>query len=675
MLNKKLLIFILVSSILSNGFAQVVCSTLGQNPGTAFPVCGTDTFSMASVPICGDRKLPAPCTSVNVTLTDKNPFWYRFTCFTAGTLGFLIKPTTSTDDYDWQLFDITNRNPDEVYTDVSLFVACNWSGEVGNTGASAAGTSITVCASEPGVPFRPLFSAMPTLQLGHTYLLLISHFSDSQSGYSLSFGGGTANITDPIVPALLKARAPCDGTKISVKLNKKMKCSSLAADGSDFTISPAIAPIIGATGIGCSSGFDMDSIVITLGGIVPPGNYTIGIKTGTDGNNLLDNCNRGIPAGQTLPITVFPLVSTPIDSLSKTGCAPDELQLVFNDPMFCNSIAPDGSDFIVTGPSAVTVAGATGVCSTDGFTYVVKVRLSTPVQTAGNFQVMLRSGSDGNTIINECGVETIAGAFKTFTTKDTVSALFNTRIRYGCITDTINYTHDGRNGVNSWKWSFDNNISSKAKDTSITWQLEGQKLATLIVTNGTCTDTATATLLLNSRVKASFESTANACPGDPVVFKDLSTGPVVTWIWNFGNSNSSLLKTPANQFYQASAAPRNVLSQLIVKNSIGCADTATNAIYVLSNCYIAIPKGFSPNNDGLNDYLYPTNAYKAKDLLFRVYNRVGQLLFETRTWTTKWDGTFKGNPQDPGTYVWVLSYTNIDSGIRVEQKGSTVLIR
>lgn len=664
-----------MTAFFASGYTQDICTTLGQNPGTAFPVCGTDTFSMASVPICGNRVIPAPCTSVNVTLTDKNPFWYRFTCFTAGTLGFLIKPATSTDDYDWQLFDITNRNPEDVYTDGSLFVACNWSGEVGNTGASAAGTSLVVCASETNAPFRPLFSSMPTLKLGHTYLLLISHFSDSQSGYSLSFGGGTANITDPIVPALLRARAPCDGTKISVKLNKKMKCSSLAANGSDFTISPAIAPIISATGVGCVNGFDMDSVVITLGGIVPPGNYTITIQTGTDGNNLLDNCGRSIPAGQTLPVTVFPLVPTPMDSLTRTACAPDELQLVFYKPMFCNSIAPDGSDFIVTGTSTVTVAGASGVCTPDGFTNVVKVRLSAPIQNAGSFQVMLRSGSDGNTIINECGVETIAGATKPFTTKDTVSAIFNTRIVNGCITDTVYYTHDGRNGVNNWSWIIDNNIISRAKDTAITWQLEGQKPATLIVTNGTCSDTATASVLLNSRVKAAFASAVNVCPGDAVTFKDNSSGPVVTWLWNFGNNSSSSLQTPPAQSYQSSAAPRNVLPKLIVANSLGCADTAINTIYVLNNCYIAIPKGFSPNNDGLNDYLYPTNAYKAKDLLFRIYNRVGQLIFETRNWTNKWDGTFKGNPQDPGTYVWVLSYTNIDSGVRVEQKGSTVLIR
>src|SRR5678816_779851 len=104
----------LIVLCINSSSAQTPCDTLGQNPGTAFPVCGTDTFSISSVPICGDKRVPGPCT--NVPLTDKNPFWYKFTCFSAGTLGFVITPNTLSDDYDWQLFDVTNRNPNDVYT-------------------------------------------------------------------------------------------------------------------------------------------------------------------------------------------------------------------------------------------------------------------------------------------------------------------------------------------------------------------------------------------------------------------------------------------------------------------------------------------------------------------------------------------------------------------------------
>lgn len=672
--NKKILIYVLLFFLSRNSFSQTVCNGLGQNPQTAFPVCGTDTFKMASVPICGDRLVPGPCTASQVT--DKNPYWYKFTCFSAGTLGFLIKPNTFSDDYDWQLFDVTNRNPADIYTDSSLFVSCNWSGEPGNTGASAAGTLPSVCGSTGTGPALPLFSKMPSLLLGHNYLLLISHFSDSQSGYSLSFGGGSANITDPVIPNLLKARAACDGSSVSVKLNKKMKCSSLAANGSDFSISPAIAPIISAVGIGCSTGFDMDSVVLTLGGIVPPGNYSIRIETGTDGNNLLDNCDRGFPIGQSLPVTVYPLTPTPMDSISKIGCAPVVLELVFKDPMFCNSVAADGSDFVITGTQPVSIVGATGVCSANGLSQLVRVSLSAPIQRAGNFQIKLKNGTDGNTIINECGVPTIAGAMLQFITSDTVYADFNTKLRLGCLTDTIDYLHDGKNGVNSWNWSFDNNLSSTLKATSVVFSTYGQKRASLIVTNGTCHDTSSSTITLTSnKATASFESTAVVCPGDPALFTDKSTGSVTSWEWDFGNGNTSLLNIPPLQSYPSSNSIKNIPVQLIVKNIAGCPDTAIKTIQVIGNCYIAVPKAFSPNNDGLNDFLYPTNAYKAKDLLFKVFNRFGQLVFETQNWNIKWDGTYKGYPQDPGTFVWILQYINIDTGKRIELKGSTVLIR
>ena len=66
-----------------------------------------------------------------------NPFWYSFTCYTSGTLGFLITPKNLGDDYDWQLFDITGHNPSEVYTNPALIVTGNWSGTSGVTGAKS----------------------------------------------------------------------------------------------------------------------------------------------------------------------------------------------------------------------------------------------------------------------------------------------------------------------------------------------------------------------------------------------------------------------------------------------------------------------------------------------------------------------------------------------------------
>ncbi|MEO8412766.1 MAG: gliding motility-associated C-terminal domain-containing protein [Ginsengibacter sp.] len=647
------------------------CTALGQNPSTAFPVCGTDTFSQTTVPYCGGKLMPGICSADGVT--DINPFWYKFTCFKAGTLGFLITPNDLNDDYDWELFDITGRSPGDIYTNTSLFTACNWSGNTGLTGASAAGTSLQNCAG----PGYPTFSSMPSLKLGHNYLLLLSHFTafiPSQNGYKLSFGGGTASITDTLSPDIFHANASCDATQIFIKLNKRMKCSSLATDGSDFSISPAVTGISGTTGIGCNSGFDMDSVMLTLNSPLPPGNYSITIKNGSDGNTLLDYCDRNIDPGRNLPLVISPLKPVPMDSLSAVGCAPQSLQLVFAKNIKCNSVAANGSDFIVTGPSPVTVISAQGNCD-NGVSKVINVILSGAIVSQGNYQIKLAKGSDGNTVIDECGQETLAGSILNFLVKDTVSADFTYTIAESCAMDTIAFSHEGGNGVYRWFWQLGDAGTSMLRSPLAYFTTFGTKQIVLAVSNGVCSDTTTKTINLDNELKAVFETNNLLCPEDAATFINNSLGNISNYFWDFGVGSNSISKIPSPLHYPIESAEKIYTVRLVVENTAGCFDTAYSNIKVLKSCYIAVPNAFTPNGDGLNDYLYPLNAYKADNLEFSVYNRVGELVFHTNDWTQKWNGTLKGDPQDSGVYVWMLKYTNHDTGKKFFLKGSTLLIR
>lgn len=651
-------------------FSQT-CTTLGQNPSTAFPVCGTSVFFQSTVPVCGNRAIPGPCASDIVA--DKNPFWYRFTCFSSGTLGFVITPNNLQDDYDWQLFDITNRNPEDVFTDASMFVACNWSGEGGKTGASSSGRSLVVCAGFG----RPLYSSMPFLQQGRTYILLISHFTNSQSGYSLAFGGGTASITDPAEPALLYVRANCAGDQLKLKLNKKLKCNSISSNGSEFFIPGSTAQVVGASGFNCGSGFDTDSLVLTLNQSLPPGNHPLTIRNGSDGNTLKDNCDRLIPVGASVPLTILPVAPTPMDSLSPVGCAPSVLRLVFKRDIRCSSIAANGSDFFVTGTTPVSVAGAAGVCTADGLTSVIEVRLTSPIFLEGNYQVHLQRGSDGNTIIDECNRETPPGATIAFTTADTVSADFTYQIRYGCTYDTVLFFHDGAHRVNQWFWFFDRNGVSAVQNPQSIFRQFGYKQISLRTSNGVCSDTVTKMIHLDNVLEAAFTAPDFVCPQEAAVFKDTSIGHIAAWRWQFGNGSSSASQLPLPQTYTAPyfSNEQKYRVWLTVTDSLGCRDSAFADITAVGNCYISVPGAFTPNGDGLNDYLFPMNAYKADNLDFRIFNRWGQLLFQTTDFRKKWDGTFRGQIQQTDTYVWYLNYTHRETGKKFNLKGTTVLIR
>ena len=453
-----------------------------------------------------------------------------------------------------------------------------------------------------------------------------------------------------------------------------MKCSSLAANGSDFTISSASTGITQASGTSCSSGFDMDSIALKLSKPLPPGNYTISIKNGVDGNTLLDNCDQSIPAGNSLPLTILPLAPVPMDSLTTVKCAPQTLELVFKKDIRCNSIAPDGSDFMVTGPFPVTVTGASGNC-TDGITKTITVSLSAPIVNAGTYQIKLKPGNDGNTIVDDCAQETPAGSALNFSVKDTVSADFTYALLEGCKMTTFNFFHDGRNGVNQWAWHLDYNGNNSQQNPVTHFNTYGAKQISLSVTNGFCSDTISKTIIIGNELKAAFETNNLLCPEDAATIINSSIGNIVSYQWNFGDGSNSMIKDPPPKNYPLLESEKIYAIRLIVENNIGCTDTAFQSLKVLKSCYIAVPNAFTPNGDGLNDFLYPLNAYKADHLEFKVYNRLGQLVFQTKDWTQKWDGTIQGEPQDSGTFVWTLKYTHHDSGKHISMKGSAVLIR
>jgi gliding motility-associated-like protein len=602
-----------------------------------------------------------------------NPFWYKFTCFTGGTLGFVVTPNDLADDYDWQLFDVTNRDPNEVFSDPTLTVSYNWSGRSGVTGASSAGTSLFNCDGQA----YPLFSSMPVLIKDHNYILLLSHFtkfSPSQNGYKIAFKGGTASITDTTPPKMSKAVSSCSGAAVILKLNKKMKCASLASNGSDFSVAGSAISFSAATSLNCG-GFDMDSLLLTLSTPLPPGKYQLKINYGSDGNTLLDNCSAQVPDGDLIPFEVFPIQPTPMDSLTKPTCATKKLTLVFQQKIQCSSIANNGSDFNLTGPDNISVSSASGSCSQNG-SFVITVNLAKPIQTGGIYRLYLQKGQDGNTILNECDKETPAGQFIEFSMKDTVNADFNYITRLGCITDTISLTHPGKNGVNTYNWRVDGLLASTVPTPNLLFTQFGKKTIQLTASNGFCSDTSVQIVDLDNYMNAAFDYTAELCPEDKGQFLDKSIGKLISWNWDLGNGQTSNLPKPSPQTYFVPITSKEAIYKvrLIVENNLHCFDTASVNIKMLNTCIIEVPNAFTPNNDGKNDYLYPLNAYKASSLKFRIYNRYGSLVFETTDWTRKWDGKINGTDQPTGGYAWLLEYTNA-AGVYVLKKGVTVLIR
>jgi gliding motility-associated-like protein len=226
-------------------------------------------------------------------------------------------------------------------------------------------------------------------------------------------------------------------------------------------------------------------------------------------------------------------------------------------------------------------------------------------------------------------------------------------------------------------WSPANSLSDTAIADPIATPLATTVYTLKVVDLSACVATSNVKVrVLNDVVvKARFEGPGILCrPSDSATFYNRSEGDLAYWNWDFGNGQVSALKDPLPVQYVIPGSTDFYNARLIVKDSTGCTDTAWHKTTIAGNCYIAVPSGFTPNGDGKNDYLYPLNAYKATDLVFRVYNRNGQLIFQTKDWTKKWDGRINGILQPTGVYVWSLHYQN-SSKSKVSLQGTTMLIR
>jgi gliding motility-associated-like protein len=87
-----------------------------------------------------------------------------------------------------------------------------------------------------------------------------------------------------------------------------------------------------------------------------------------------------------------------------------------------------------------------------------------------------------------------------------------------------------------------------------------------------------------------------------------------------------------------------------------------------------LPNAFTPNADGHNDVLKLV-APGIKTLNeFKIFNRSGVLLFQTKDPLHGWDGTYSGRPQPAGAYIWMLSAIDFN-GRNLFKKGVVLLIR
>ncbi|MPM64716.1 hypothetical protein SDC9_111604 [bioreactor metagenome] len=190
-----------------------------------------------------DEISSAGCPASCLLTGEMNDVWYIFTVQTTGNLCFNIIPNSSSDDYDWAVFNLTTATCADIYSDTSLMVSCSFSANSGTTGANGL-DSITCAAASAG----PNNANIP-VSAGETYVLNISNYSATQSGYTLDF-----SCTDStIISGLHQAKNQAKNISLFPNPVKETATISFMADADknysfqvfDITVKPVLEQDIG----------------------------------------------------------------------------------------------------------------------------------------------------------------------------------------------------------------------------------------------------------------------------------------------------------------------------------------------------------------------------------------------------------------------------------------------
>lgn len=156
---------------------------------------------------------------------------------------------------------------------------------------------------------------------------------------------------------------------------------------------------------------------------------------------------------------------------------------------------------------------------------------------------------------------------------------------------------------------------------------------------------------------------------------------VSKFVTAFGKVSSELLQLRTISYYMDGSeqfqfiVSKAGICTVLVSNIWGTISNTATVKYNNCTWNLHIPGAFTPDSDGNNDIFKPTYQCLFTDYSLKIFNRFGQLVFNTTSPNAGWDGMFNNQKQPMGAYVWLLQYNDRLSRKSAMQKGTVLLIR
>jgi gliding motility-associated-like protein len=201
--------------------------------------------------------------------------------------------------------------------------------------------------------------------------------------------------------------------------------------------------------------------------------------------------------------------------------------------------------------------------------------------------------------------------------------------------------------------------------------------------NNGCVNSLTSTNLIcveGAPIASFIPSNSILTEFDPVVnFNNTTTG-ASNYLWNFGdNSTTSTVEDPSHNYSGNDVG--NYLITLIAYSPLGCTDTAYATIQIQEELIFYVPNTFTPDNDNYNQTFQPvfTSGYDPYDYTLLIFNRWGEIIFESHDANVGWDGSYGSSGEiemvQDGTYTWKIEFKTNKNDERKMVMGHVNILR
>jgi gliding motility-associated-like protein len=254
---------------------------------------------------------------------------------------------------------------------------------------------------------------------------------------------------------------------------------------------------------------------------------------------------------------------------------------------------------------------------------------------------------------------------------------FDANFLEGCVPLSITLSAQYTN-YDNYEWFVDNQLVSNGAQTTIDFTTQGSYTVGLSTSLNGCTSTTTIPGFITTQNQpiASFEPSLLYFTEESQVVQFNNTSINATsYYWDFGAGENTNVEDPSHEFTDVTNG-REIT--LIATTSFGCVDTAVLFLDYNPGLIYYVPNTFTPDGDQFNQTFLPifSSGIDLNNYHLQIFNRWGELIFESYDLKEGWDGNTPTNNKSPiGVYTYLIEVKNPDNDGKIQISGHVNLIR